>query len=75
MMTIVRSSRESYGYQAIGYVCLKRDGSSEICIIKCKICLENRVHNKRCSVTLTIDERDIKFIDVKCHDWGASSGM
>ncbi|TGZ44746.1 Uncharacterized protein DBV15_12906 [Temnothorax longispinosus] len=56
------SSRESYGDQAIGYVCLKRDGSLGTCIIKCKVCPEHRVRNKGYSVTLIIHEKDEKVI-------------
>ena len=71
---IDRSSRESYGDLAVGYLCLKRDGSSGTCIVKCKLCPGHRVRNKRYSVTLTINERDEKVIDVECHDCAASSG-
>ena len=68
------SSRESYGDHTVGYVYLKRDGSSGTCIIKCKICPEHRVRNKGYSVTLTINEKDEKVIDLECHDYAASSG-
>ena len=71
---IDRSSRESYDDHAVGYVCLKRDGSLGTCIIKCKICREHRVRNKGYSVTLTINEKDEKVIDVECHECAASSG-
>ncbi|XP_077275587.1 uncharacterized protein LOC143904644 [Temnothorax americanus] len=74
MNNFYRSSRESYGDEAIGYVCLKRDGSLGTCIIKCKVCPEHRVRNKGYSVTLTIHEKDEKVIDVECHDCAASSG-
>lgn len=73
MSNFYRSSRESYGDQAIG-VCLKRDESLGTCIIKCKVCPEHRVRNKRYLVTLTIHEKDEKVIDVQCHDCAASSG-
>jgi len=69
-----RSSRESYGDQAIGYVCLKRDKSFGTCIIRCKVCPEHRVRNKGYSVTLTIHEKEERVIDVQCHDCAASSG-
>ncbi|XP_039307968.1 uncharacterized protein LOC120358291 [Solenopsis invicta] len=66
------SSRESYGDKAIGYVCLKRDESLGTCIVQCKICPEHR--NKGYSVTLTVNEKEEKVIDVQCHDCAASSG-
>lgn len=67
-----RSSRESYGDQAIGYVRLKRDES--LGIVQCKVCPEHRINNKGYSITLTIHEKDEKVIDVQCHDCAVSSG-
>ncbi|KYN29277.1 hypothetical protein ALC57_01288 [Trachymyrmex cornetzi] len=67
------SSRESYGDEAIGYVCLKREQLTKTCILKCKVCLEHRIHSKGYSVTLTVNEEDEKILDVKCHDCAASS--
>ncbi|EGI59623.1 hypothetical protein G5I_12215 [Acromyrmex echinatior] len=61
------SLRESYGDQAIDYVCLKRKESLGTCIIhvQCKVCPEHRIRNKGYSVTMTIDEKDEKVIDVQ----------
>ncbi|KYN19357.1 hypothetical protein ALC57_08330, partial [Trachymyrmex cornetzi] len=68
-----RSSRESYGDEAIGYVYLKREQLTKTCILKCKVCPEHRIHSKGYSVTLTVNEEDEKILDVKCHDCAASS--
>lgn len=73
MNNFYRSSRESYGDQVIGYVCLKRNGSLGTSIIKCKVCPEHHVHNKGYSVTLIIHEKDEKVIDVQYHDCAALS--
>ncbi|XP_011883840.1 PREDICTED: uncharacterized protein LOC105570988 [Vollenhovia emeryi] len=69
---LATSSRENYGDQAIGYVCLKRDGP--ICTVKCRVCPEHRVREKGYAVTLTIDEDNDKIIDVQCHNCAAANG-
>ncbi|KAF5285460.1 hypothetical protein FQA39_LY16634 [Lamprigera yunnana] len=69
--TIFRSSRPSYGDDAISYVQLKREG--KICTVKCKICPEHKVHAKLYGVTLTVDE-DEKVTSVQCHDCVAVQG-
>ncbi|KYN23114.1 hypothetical protein ALC57_04899 [Trachymyrmex cornetzi] len=71
--SLFRSSRESYGDEAIGYVYLKREQLTKTCILKCKVCPEHRIHSKRYSVTLTVNEEDEKILDVKCHDCAASN--
>lgn len=70
--TISRSSRQSYGDDAIGYVQLKRDAN--LCMVKCKICPEHRVHSKSYSVTMIVDEEESIIVSVKCHDCAASEG-
>lgn len=69
-----RSARESYGDQAIGYVCVKRSSHDSICTVKCNICPEHRVRNKDYSVSLIVDEKEEKVLDVQCKDCAASSG-
>ncbi|GBP23012.1 Beta-1,3-galactosyltransferase 6 [Eumeta japonica] len=39
----IRSSRESYGDDAVGYVQLKRE--SNICTVKCRVCPEHKCHD------------------------------
>ncbi|KAJ8970734.1 hypothetical protein NQ317_017392 [Molorchus minor] len=51
-----KSSRASFGDDAISYVQLKRD--SKLCTVKCKICPEHKVHAKLYGCTLEVDEED-----------------
>ncbi|GBP61689.1 hypothetical protein EVAR_43627_1 [Eumeta japonica] len=69
---IVRSSRASYGDDAVSYVQLKRDG--KLCIVKCKICPEHKVHSKVYRCTLVVDEEDESILSVQCEDCVASQG-
>lgn len=69
-----RSSRPSYGDDAISYVQIKRDPATNVCTVKCKICPEHKVHAKLYTVTLIIDEEEEKVISVQCHDCIASQG-
>ncbi|KYN35755.1 hypothetical protein ALC56_09906 [Trachymyrmex septentrionalis] len=62
-----RSLHESYGDEAIGYVCLKRNELTKTCILKCKVCPEHRIYNKGYSITLIINEENEKVLDVECH--------
>ncbi|KAF5306120.1 hypothetical protein FQA39_LY09098 [Lamprigera yunnana] len=68
----VRSSRPSYGDDAISYVQLKREG--KICTVKCKICPEHKVHAKLYGVTLTVDEEQKKVTSVQSIDCVAAQG-
>ncbi|GBP65774.1 hypothetical protein EVAR_30832_1 [Eumeta japonica] len=67
-----RSSRPSYGDDAVSYVQLKREG--DICIVKCKVCPEHKVHAKLYSVTLIMDEQEEAVKSIECHDCVASQG-
>ncbi|XP_047035486.1 uncharacterized protein LOC124641462 [Helicoverpa zea] len=69
---VIRSSRASYGDDAISYVQLKRDG--KLCTIKCKICPEHKVRSKLYTVTLVIDEEEDLICSLECHDCVASHG-
>lgn len=51
---------------------LKRDG--KLCIIKCKICPEHKVHAKLYRCTLVVDEEDDIVLSVQCEDCVASQG-
>ncbi|GBP64456.1 hypothetical protein EVAR_46220_1 [Eumeta japonica] len=66
------SSRPSYGDDAVSYVQLKREG--DICIVKCKVCPEHKVHAKLYSVTLIMDEQEEAVKSIECHDCVASQG-
>ncbi|XP_060808563.1 uncharacterized protein LOC132903725 [Amyelois transitella] len=66
------SSRPSYGDDAISYVQLKREGN--ICMVKCKICPEHKVHAKLYAVTLMVDENEEKVVSIQCHDCVAAQG-
>ncbi|KAL3279860.1 hypothetical protein HHI36_017366 [Cryptolaemus montrouzieri] len=67
-----KSSRPSYGDDAIIYVQLKREGN--ICTFKCKICPEHKVHAKLYATTLIVDEDEEKVTSIQCHDCVASQG-
>ncbi|KAI4455472.1 hypothetical protein MML48_9g00002312 [Holotrichia oblita] len=64
------ASREQYGDAAVGYVQLKREQS--LCILKCKVCPEHKVHAKQYNVELVINE-ETEFIErAECLDCAAS---
>ncbi|GBP16408.1 hypothetical protein EVAR_9989_1 [Eumeta japonica] len=67
-----RSSRESYGDDAVGYVQLKRE--SNICTVKCRVCPEHKVRSKPYTVTIIVDEKNSVIISSQCHDCAASAG-
>ncbi|GBP06718.1 hypothetical protein EVAR_92661_1 [Eumeta japonica] len=67
-----KSSRASYGDDAISYVQLKRD--AHLCTVKCKMCPEHKVHAKLYGCTLIIDEEDDVIVSVVCEDCVASRG-
>ncbi|GBP20199.1 hypothetical protein EVAR_82072_1 [Eumeta japonica] len=69
---LLRSSRASYGDDAISYVQLKRD--AHLCTVKCKMCPEHKVHAKLYGCTLIIDEEDDVIVSVVCEDCVASRG-
>ncbi|GBP19934.1 hypothetical protein EVAR_11324_1 [Eumeta japonica] len=68
-----RSSRASYGDDAISYVQLKRD--AHLCTVKCKMCPEHKVHAKLYGCTLIIDEEDDVIVSVVCEDCVASRAL
>ncbi|KAF5297852.1 hypothetical protein FQR65_LT19661 [Abscondita terminalis] len=67
-----RSSRESYGDDAVGYVQLEREGT--LCTVKCRVCPEHKVHAKPYSATVVVDEQDNVFRSAQCFDCAASAG-
>lgn len=71
-LIVYRSTRESYGDSAIGYVKLLRQ--ENICLVKGQICPEHRVRQKNYKVALTVDEEEEKIVDVNCDDCAASLG-
>ncbi|XP_047995676.1 uncharacterized protein LOC125233652 [Leguminivora glycinivorella] len=66
------SSRPSYGDDAVSYVQLKRDGN--LCVVKTKICPEQKVHGSLYRVTLIVDEVNETVVSVQCHDCIGSQG-
>ncbi|KAL7289367.1 hypothetical protein TKK_0016570 [Trichogramma kaykai] len=66
------SSRESYGDNAIGYVCVKRENS--ICTLKAQICPEHRVREKSYLVSLVVDEEKNLITNAQCFDCAAAEG-
>lgn len=67
-----RSSRDSYGDDAVSYVQVKREG--KLCTVKCKICPEHKVHSKLYGCTLILDEEEENILSVRCEDCVASQG-
>ncbi|KAJ8685214.1 hypothetical protein QAD02_021007 [Eretmocerus hayati] len=67
-----RSMRANYGDVAIGYVQLKRDGTS--CTVQGKICPEHRVHSKNYTVHVVINEEEEIIEEAQCLDCAASEG-
>lgn len=72
MVGCFRSSRESYGDDAVGYVQIKRD--LNVCTVKCRVCPEHKVRSKPYAVTVIVDEKNGAVISSKCHDCAASAG-
>ena len=70
--TLYRSSIESYGGQAVGYISLKRDGA--VCTLHCPVCPEHRVIAKNYRVILTINEDDDIIMSINCEDCAGSNG-
>lgn len=71
-LLIIRSGRENYGDNAIGYVQVKREGN--ICTVKAKVTPEHSIHKKGYSVSLVCDEQEEEVTSVKCEDCAAASG-
>ena len=67
-----RSTRASYGDNAIGYVQLKRLGST--CTVKAKITPEHKVRAKYYNVICEIDEEKKEINKCDCTSCAASSG-
>ncbi|XP_046975380.1 uncharacterized protein LOC124541508 [Vanessa cardui] len=65
-MDSTKSSRESYGDDAIG-CCTITPG-------QCKMCPEHKVRNKSYNVTMIVNETDGEIINCKCHDCVNSAG-
>lgn len=70
---IFRSTRESYGDNAVGYVQLKRgDG---MCELKCTITPEHRITKKAYLCRIVINEIEERVEMCKCEDCTASEGI
>ncbi|CAG4938604.1 unnamed protein product [Colias eurytheme] len=67
-----RSTRESYGDSAVGYVQVKRDG--DICIVKARITPEHNVRQKCYAVMCTCNETEETILSVQCEDCAAHLG-
>ncbi|KAL4715011.1 hypothetical protein ACJJTC_003162 [Scirpophaga incertulas] len=70
----MKSSRESYGDDAVGYVQLKRDSSTHECTIMCGVCPEHKVRTKPYTVTVVVDEKNGVVVSARCQDCAASAG-
>lgn len=69
---LLRSAREEYGDNAIGYVQVKRDGC--ICTVNARVTPEHNVQKKTYSVDLQINENEENILSVQCNDCAASLG-
>ncbi|KAF9411550.1 hypothetical protein HW555_009698, partial [Spodoptera exigua] len=67
-----RSTRESYGDSAVGYVQVKRDG--DICVVKARITPEHNVRQKCYAVICTCNETEETILSVQCEDCAAHLG-
>lgn len=68
-----RSSKVSYGDNAVAYVQLKRNG--DVCTVKAKITPEHKIHKKAYNVCAVINEREEEVVSCTCLDCPASEGM
>ncbi|XP_060807339.1 uncharacterized protein LOC132903320 isoform X2 [Amyelois transitella] len=64
-----RSTRESYGDSAVGYVQVKRDG--DICVVKARITPKHNVRQKCYAVICTCNETEETILSVQCEDCAA----
>lgn len=71
-ISFCRSSRASYGDDAVGYVQLKREG--HLCILYAVLTPEHKVRQKGYTVTASIDEEEKIIVDCHCEDCAASEG-
>jgi hypothetical protein len=71
-MLFSRSSRESYGDSAIGFVQIKRDSGK--CSIISKVTPEHKVRAQPYSVMVNIDEINEVIEDARCHSCTAAQG-
>ena len=67
-----RSTRESYGDNAIGYVQVKRDGA--LCTVKARVTPEHKVSKKGYFLTLTCNEKEEKVLSIQCSGCAAGLG-
>ncbi|CAH2018056.1 unnamed protein product [Acanthoscelides obtectus] len=67
-----KSGRDTYGYDAIGYVQLKRERG--ICIVKFRIMPEHRVKSKPCHCRFECDEKGDTVIKLQCSGCAAQEG-
>lgn len=68
----LRSARESYGDNAVGYVELKREGP--ICTVQGKVCPEHRIGKQGYLVICIVNEDASEITHLGCEDCAASSG-
>lgn len=72
MFIYYRSMREDYGDNAVGYVEVKREGST--CIVQSKICPEHKVRSAGYTVICKVDEDANEISELTCQDCAASAG-
>ncbi|RVE42580.1 hypothetical protein evm_012777 [Chilo suppressalis] len=63
---LLRSTRESYGDYAIGYVQIKRDG--ELCTVKSRVTPEHKVRKEGYRVTVILNETQSLVQSCQCED-------
>ncbi|KAJ8674903.1 hypothetical protein QAD02_019541 [Eretmocerus hayati] len=68
-----RSSKESYGDSAIGYVCLKRN-SKGFCTVKAMVCPEHKNRDKSYPVIVIVNENEQNVHDMECFGCKAAKG-
>ncbi|KAJ8978086.1 hypothetical protein NQ317_004620 [Molorchus minor] len=67
-----RSTKVSYGDNAVGYVQLKREG--DVCTVKGKLTPEHKIHKKGYNVCAVINEKEQEVISCTCLGCPASEG-
>ncbi|CAG9760281.1 unnamed protein product [Ceutorhynchus assimilis] len=69
---LLRSGRQSYGDNAIGYVQLKQQAA--LCELKAKITPEHKIKSKNYTVLCVINTEEKEVVNTKCQDCAASEG-
>ncbi|KAI4454199.1 hypothetical protein MML48_10g00004289 [Holotrichia oblita] len=69
---LLRSGRQSYGDNAIGYVQLKQ--TEALCELKAKITPEHKIKSRNYNVSCAINTKEKVVVNAKCYDCPASEG-